>query len=211
MAKWGGEGIRRAFSRESGRSSGRRVRCLRKTCHTRTLRTEREPRLLDSLVAAILLLADGEGESGVAEEEEKNGRFIVRFGRRAHPLFLRKFLGSRPSLRRPRRSRRRRSGIGDGGAAAEDITGRERRMNICKLQRATPSGGSRIGDQSQERRERDGKKRSGDHHDARPSSQLASTFGQTREICIKADDAGEERGRGRRCENSNLGGMYVAS
>ena len=156
MAKWGGEGIRRAFSRESGRSSGRRVRCLRKTCHTRTLRTEREPRLLDSLVAAILLLADGEGESGVAEEEEKNGRFIVRFGRRAHPLFLRKFLGSRPSLRRPRRSRRRRSGIGDGGAAAEDITGRERRMNICKLQRATPSGGSRIGDQSQERRERRG-------------------------------------------------------
>ena len=109
----------------------------------------------------------------------------------------------------PRRSRRRRSGIGDGGAAAEDITGRERRMNICKLQRATPSGGSRIGDQSQERRERDGKKRSGDHHDARPSSQLASTFGQTREICIKADDAGEERGRGRRCENSNLGGMSL--
>ena len=50
-----------------------------------------------------------------------------------------------------------------------------------------------ITDQSGRRRSEQGKKRFGDHHDARSlarssSSQLASTFGQTREICIKADE-----------------------
>ena len=124
MAKWGGEarGDRKGlFPRER---AVERPPSEMPTQNVPYQNSENgESRLLDSLVAAILLLADGEREraEGVAEEEEKNGRFIVRFGRRAHPLFLRKFLGGRRSSLRPseaitkKTKRHRRRKTSEGG------------------------------------------------------------------------------------------------
>ena len=197
--------------RASGRSSGRRVRCLRKTCHTRTRGTEREPpAMLDSLVAAILLLADGEtGERSRGRRREKWPFHRSVRSESASPLPTQIFV--RPPVEFA--SIRGDHEEDEAASAAEDIRGRERRMNICKLQRATPSGGSRIGDQSQERRGERGKKRFGDHHDARHRSwhRHSGKHGRYASKPTTPTDAGEERGRGRRCENSNLGGMYVAS
>ena len=67
-------------------------------------------------------------------------------------------------------------------------------MNICKLQRATPSARVRPSDGSQISQVVVGRSRGRNvlviitMLARSSSSQLASTFGQTREICIKADE-----------------------
>ena len=150
MAKW-----ERGEEGPFPERASERVRCLRKTCHTRTER-ERESRSTRGGNTVISRRREEEGG-----EEEKNGRFIDRrlgSASPVSPVVLRKFLGGRvcvhsivlPSVRGDHEDE------DEAAAAAEDIRETNEYLQITEGNAVgwiTVHGS--VG----------GKKRFGDHHE----------------------------------------------